>query len=193
MKRSVNHLATIGFEKIIFGVTEGEDGTITELVADKAGGGAIDATISGLGANQEIIYASNIPFYVSSQGVGDVKISLNVFDITHAGIYNKILGVETVEGVNVVGESTQAPYTGVVLTTKSSNGKRLFLGLAKTRFAHPDIAVGTNEAGSTKVNTDTIEGSCISDARGYVYMSAVESDTMTEAKFKQFVFNQVGA
>lgn len=41
-----------------------------------------------------------------------------------------------------------------------------------------------------ELQTDSIEGEFISDERGYVFMTAVESETMTLDKFKNLVNNK---
>lgn len=184
-------MATIGFESAHFGIY-GEDGEVTEYAVDKSAGGTIEASISGLGSEPLTVYASNVPFYVSARGVGETSISMNVFDLQGVtGLYNQLLGVETVDGINVVGQDTEAPYAGVVLVAHNKDGKEMYIGLTKVRFGHPEVALNTKEAGSAEPNTDTLEGACITDSRGYVYATAVEaSTTMTLDKFKAFVFNK---
>lgn len=108
------------------------------------------------------------------------------------GIYSEIIGAKTVEGANVIGSETEAPYVSVVMVTANKEGKRLFMGLTKGKFSHPDINMKTAEDKGVELQTDSIEGEFISDERGYVYLTAVESDTMTLDKFKNLVNNKAG-
>lgn len=185
-------MATVGFESVIFGVKTGAEGTLKELVADKSKGGAIEAKITGLGATSNTTYASNVPFFIASKGVSSPKVTLDVADLMDNGIYSEIIGAKTVEGANVIGSETEAPYVSVVMVTANKEGKRLFMGLTKGKFSHPDIDMKTAEDKGVELQTDSIEGEFISDERGYVYLTAVESETMTLQKFKDLVNNKAG-
>ncbi|MDT6468763.1 phage tail protein [Enterococcus faecium] len=185
-------MATVGFESVIFGVKTGADGTLKELVADKSKGGAIEAKITGLGATSNTTYASNVPFFIASKGVSSPKVTLDVADLMDNGIYSEIIGAKIVDGVNVIGSETEAPYVSVVMVTANKEGKRLFMGMTKGKFSHPDIDMKTAEDKGVELQTDSIEGEFISDERGYVYLTAVESEEMTLQKFKDLVNNKAG-
>ncbi|MDT2675049.1 major tail protein [Enterococcus dongliensis] len=182
-------MATVGFDSVIFGVQPGETGTLKELVADKSAGGAIEAKITGLGSTSNTTFASNVPFFIASKGVSAPKVTLDVADLMDNGIYQEVIGAETVDGVNVIGAETEAPYVSLVMITSNKEGKRLFMGMTKGKFSHPDIDMKTAEDKGVELQTDSIEGDFISDSRGYVFMTAVESETMTLAKFKDLVNN----
>lgn len=184
-------MALIGFEKAIITV-KGE--TEEQFVIDKTGGGTIEASISGLSADQTTVYASNVPIWVSAKGIGEITASLNVFDLYKGGVYEKILGIKKdTDGISVVGEDTEAPYVSVVFVTSNPSGKDIFLGLTKGRFSHPELALNTTEGGGTEPNTETIEGSFVTDDRGFAYMTAVESETVTLDKFIQKLNNKAAA
>ena len=183
-------MATVGFESVIFGVKTGAGGTLKELVADKSKGGAIEAKITGLGATSNTTYASNVPFFIASKGVSSPKVTLDVADLMDNGIYSEIIGAKTVDGANVIGSETEAPYVSVVMVTANKEGKRLFMGLTKGKFSHPDIDMKTAEDKGVELQPDSIEGEFISDERGYVYLTAVESEGMTLQKFKDLVNNK---
>lgn len=187
-------MAKIGFKSAHIHVPD-ESGTgYTTYTLDKAKGGAIEATISGLGAEATTVYASNVPFFVSAKGTGETTVSLNVFDLMAGGAYGAVLGIEAdAQGIMTVGQDTQAPYVAVTFVADDADGNEVYMGLTKVRFAHPDVALNTSEGGGTDPNTDTIEGSAISDARGYVYASGVGTETLTLAKFQDFVANKPAA
>lgn len=185
-------MATQGFDSAIFGVQSKTDGTLKELVADKSAGGAIEAKITGLGSTSNTIFASNVPFFIASKGVSSPKVTLDIADLLDNGIYQEVIGAEEVDGAHVIGADTEAPYTSLILISGTKEGKRLFMGMTKGKFSHPDIDVKTAEDKGVELQPDSIEGDFISDSRGYVFMTAVESETMTLAKFKSLVNNTVG-
>ena len=171
-------IALIGFEKAIISVPKAAGAGVDQLVIDKTGGGTIEASISGLSPDQTTVYASNVPIYVSAKGVGEITASLNVFDLYKNNVYEKILGItRDAEGVASVGQDTEAPYVSIVFVSSAPDGKKMFLGLTKGRFSHPELALNTSESGGTEPNTETIEGSFVTDSRGIAYMSGVEDGT----------------
>lgn len=184
-------MAKIGFKSAHIHVPNTEGTGYTTYNLDKTKGGAIEATISGLGAEATTVYASNVPFFVSAKGTGETTVSLNVFDLQAGGAYSAVLGITADEnGIMTVGQDTQAPYVSVTFVSDDADGNEVYMGLTKVRFAHPDVALNTSEGGGTDPNTDTIEGSAISDSRGYVYASGVKSETLTLEKFQDFVANK---
>lgn len=182
-------MATVGFDSVIFGIKPETGGALKELTADKSAGGAIEAKITGLGATSNTVFASNVPFFIASKGVSAPKVTLDVADLMDGGIYQEVIGAETVDGVNVIGAETEAPYVSLTMITSNKEGKRLFMGMTKGKFSHPDIDIKTGEDKGVELQTDSIEGDFISDDRGYVFMTAVESEEMTLTKFKNMVNN----
>lgn len=184
-------IALIGFEKAIISVPNAAGTGVEKLEIDKTGGGTIEASISGLSPDQTTVYASNVPIYVSAKGVGEITASLNVFDLYKNGVYEKIMGIKRdAEGVASVGQDTEAPYVSIVFVSSAPDGKKMFLGLTKGRFSHPELALNTSESGGTEPNTETIEGSFVTDSRGIAYMSGVEDSTkLTLEKFINKVNN----
>lgn len=188
-------IALIGFEKAIISVPKVAGEGLDQLVIDKTGGGTIEASISGLSPDQTTVYASNVPIYVSAKGVGEITASLNVFDLYKNGVYEKILGItRDAEGVASVGQDTESPYVSIVFVSSAPDGKKMLLGLTKGRFSHPELALNTSESGGTEPNTETIEGSFVTDSRGIAYMSGVEDGTtLTLEKFINKVNNTPAA
>lgn len=184
-------IALIGFEKAIISVPKAAGAGVDQLVIDKTGGGTIEASISGLSPDQTTVYASNVPIYVSAKGVGEITASLNVFDLYKNNVYEKIMGItRDADGVASVGQDTEAPYVSIVFVSSAPDGKKMFLGLTKGRFSHPELALNTSESGGTEPNTETIEGSFVTDSRGIAYMSGVENGTtLTLEKFINKVNN----
>lgn len=183
-------IAVVGFKKAIISVPKAEGSGVDKYTIDKSGGGTIEASIQGISAEQTTVYASNVPIWVSAKGVGELTASLNVFDLYKDNVYEKILGIERGEdGIAIVGEDTEAPYVSAVFVADGADGKEMYFGLVKGRFSHPEIALNTTESGGTEPNTETIEGSFVTDSRGFAYMSAVSSETLTLDKFVDKVNN----
>ena len=184
-------IALIGFEQAIISVPKAGGTGVEKLVIDKTGGGTIEASISGLSPDQTTVYASNVPIYVSAKGIGEITASLNVFDLYKNNVYEKIMGItRDAEGVASVGQDTEAPYVSIVFVSSAPDGKKMLLGLTKGRFSHPELALNTSESGGTEPNTETIEGSFVTDSRGIAYMSGVEDGTkLTLEKFIKKVNN----
>lgn len=177
-------MALIGFEKAIISVPKAQGTGVDKFVIDKSGGGTIEASISGLSPDATTVHASNVPIYVSAKGVGEITVSLNVFDLYKDNVYEAIMGITRDEdGVAIFGEDTEAPYVSVVFISSTPDGKDMALGLTKGRFSHPEIALNTSESGGTEPNTETIEGTFVTDAKGQAYMSAVLDETLTLDKF----------
>lgn len=131
-----------------------------------------------------------MPIWISAKGVGELSATLNVFDLYKDDAYEKILGIKKdSDGTMIVGEDTEAPYVSVVFVADNANGKEMMFGLPKGRFSHPEIALNTTESGGTEPNTETLEGSFVTDDRGYAYMSAVATETLTLDKFVDKVAN----
>ena len=184
-------IALVGFEKAIISVPKVSGDGVDQLVIDKTGGGTIEASISGISPDQTTVYASNVPIWVSAKGVGELTASLNVFDLYKNNVYERIMGItRDADGVAMVGQDTEAPYVSVVFVSSTADGKKMFLGLTKGRFSHPELALNTTESGGTESNTETIEGSFVTDSRGIAYMSGVEeASKLTLDKFINKVNN----
>src|SRR5699024_4523513 len=98
------------------------------------------------------------------------------------------------EGAASVGQDTEAPYVSIVFVSRAPDGKKMLLGLTKGRFSHQELALNTSESGGTEPNTETIEGSFVTDSRGIAYMSGVEDGkTITLEKFINKVNNSPAA
>lgn len=88
-------MALVGFEKAIISVPKSGGVGVDQLVIDKTGGGTIEASISGISPDQTTVYASNVPIWVSAKGVGELSVSLNVFDLYKKQCIRKNYGYHT--------------------------------------------------------------------------------------------------
>lgn len=181
-------MANIGFKKAIFTIGE------QQYTVDKTKGGTIEAKISGIANEATTVDASDIPFFVYQKGVGNISVDLTVFDLQSVdGLYKALFGVEEEEGISIVGANTTPAYTSLVLVSENAQGKDLYFGLTKGKFAHPDIELATKAEGKADPKTITTTGTFVADERGYAYMTAVQSEQITEDKFVKKVNNKPAA
>ncbi len=172
-------MASIGFKKAIF--TIGEE----SYTVDAQTGGTIDAKISGISNEAITVDASDVPFFVYQKGVGQITCDLTLFDIQSVpNLYKKLYGIQEEEGISILGSETKPAYTSLVLISENHESAPLYFGLTKGKFGHPDLELGTKTSdGKVDPKTVATTGTFISDSRGYAYMTAVGSETITEDLF----------
>jgi phi13 family phage major tail protein len=134
------------------------------------------------------VYASNIPFYVSAQGVSSPKLDLDIADIPE-DVLNAITGVTVENGIAKIGSKTQPPYVAVILKTSGANGDDIYIGLTKGKFGYPELDLKTAEDKGVELNTDSISGEFIARSDSFVYAKGRTSQQgFTPESFKQFIF-----
>lgn len=115
---------------------------------------------------------------------------MTVFDLQSVeGLYATLFGVQEEDGISIVGADTAPAYTSLILVSENAQGKDLYFGLTKGKFAHPDIELSTKSEGKADPKTVATTGTFIADERGYAYMTAVQSETVTEELFAKKVNN----
>jgi phi13 family phage major tail protein len=156
-------------------VIEGTDGE----------GATMEANITGLAKEPSKVYGSNIAYYTSRKGVGDVSADMTLLDIPDA-VQDKILGYthgtaeSSLASATFIGEDTEAPYASVLLESETMNGDNtVLLGLLKGSFSK-------NEAKLTSLNGDTFTP----EGEAFVF-TAIASDTEGDAK-GQYVVKYIG-
>jgi len=181
-------MATIGFESVMFGIMDENENTTQVYTIDGTNGGTIEAKLQGLGATMNTVYASNIPFYVSAQGVSSPQLELNLADIPE-DVLNALTGVTVEDGIAKVGSNTQPPYVAVILKSKGAQGDDIYFGLTKGKFGYPELDIKTAEDKGVELSTDTITGEFIARSDSIVYAKGRTSETsFTFDTFKQFIF-----
>lgn len=183
-------MATVGFKAIHLAQLGKDDEVVKEFEVNAAQGGAIGAKVTGMGATPNIVYASDVPFHVSAQGVSSPKLALDIADL-YMELSIGMTGAEkTKDGIITIGANTKPPYMSVVLVTTDKDGNDLFIGLMKGKFTAPDEELKTSEDKGVELQTDAVEGDFIarsSDALVYAKASTA-TDGVTLEAFKAFVF-----
>lgn len=183
-------MASVGFDGIAVGIHDGDTEVIKEVIEVATDAGAIEAQISGLGAQMNTTYANNVPFYVSAVGTGTPELTLQVADLG-SEVVSKILGVEYKDGIERLGAKTEAPYISIVLKSKSRTGSDLYIALLKGKMAYPEQNLATSTDSGAELNTDEITGTFQARRLDSLVFVKARSDNQgfTKEAFDKLVFN----
>lgn len=164
----------IGFKRIKIQPL-GSDGTISGdlivLEGKQNEGATQEADISGLSADAVKVYGSNVPYYVSQKGTGDVSVKFKLLDMPSTA-EDQILGYETVESLKaqLIGENTEPPYCAVLIESEDTQGNVAMFGFFNGKFSKTDVSLKTKEAKNFEP-----------DGESYTY-TPVTSDMENESK-----------
>lgn len=178
---------TIGFDSVTFGVLDGEGVVVGELLESKGEKktGAVEASIEGITAELKKVYASNIPIYVSSGGVGDVKSKITIFNLLEEQ-FSQILGWEEVEGLSGVlgrGKNSDSPYVACALQSKAVDGEVIIYGLPKGKFSLNEVSLETGTDEGAEPEGYELEGDHAANEGGFTFLKFKG----TEAEAKTFL------
>ncbi|HEO6614712.1 TPA: phage tail protein [Streptococcus agalactiae] len=138
-------MQAVGFKRMTIQVLS--DAKKKIVIEGAAGKGATKtAKISGLSAAPVKTYGSDIAYYTSRRGVGDVKMETEAIDIPFEHLQT-ILGYKkggTTTGVTFIGEDTEAPEVSVLLEAPGTEGN-VYLGFFKGTFSMEDFELKTKE------------------------------------------------
>ncbi len=184
-------MAVVGFDAAKISILDDNEKVTDTFTIDRSAGGTIEANISGLAPNMNVVYASNVPFYVSAKGTSEVKCELTVADLDDLGTeaVNKILGREqdSTTKITKVGVNTTPPYCVLELISKDKQGKGLYLGLLKGKFTFDGEDIKTSDNNGSQLSEDKVTMQCISRKDGYIYAKAKEADGTTQEDFEKFI------
>lgn len=145
-------------------------------------GATSTAEITGLSKEATTVAGSNITYYISRRGTGEVKVNLGLLDFPE-GASDVVLGYKKdgEDGITYIGEDTEAPYVGIILESENLQGDKAELAFYKGTFSREQISLKTLDP---KENFTP-------EADAYVF-SAISSDAEGEQK-GQTVGKYVGA
>lgn len=181
---------TVGFKRLIVRILDGkqdvEEGKNLFIIEGKADKGATQtAKISGLASEATKSYGSNLAYYVSRKGVGDVKVDFTLLDMPDI-VENTILGYEEKNGLTLVGENTEAPYCAVMMESTTLGGEPVVFGLFKGTFTRDEKELETTKEKQDELAGDSFSFTAIAadkdEYKGYYYLKAVGSEKVTKAK-----------
>ncbi|MFT8909605.1 MAG: major tail protein, partial [Lentilactobacillus diolivorans] len=131
-------LGTIGFRRVLLGIMDDNE-QVTDVVAiDENSGGAIDFKASGFMGQSNVVYASNIAYWVSDAGTGTGKVELSVVELP-SDVNIKVLGDELNEdGVYLTKADVKQPYVAIIAEAQDLNHNPMWVGVAKAKFGTTD-------------------------------------------------------
>lgn len=149
----------IGFKRIKIqpldesGTKKGEP-IVIEGLANK--GASQEATISGISPEAVKVWGSDVPYYVSQKGTGDISVALTIMDLPNAEEAT-ILGYEqdTESGAQLIGENTEPPYCAMILESSDAQGNVAMLGFFKGKFRKGDVALKSKDGSNYTPNGDS--------------------------------------
>lgn len=125
------------------------DGDVIVIEGIQDEGATQEANISGLSSEPVKIYGSNISYYISQNGTGDVSVELKLLDVP-SDAEDTMLGYQTDTDLKAqfVGENTEPPYCAVLLESSDTKGNVALFGFFKGKFNKTDISLKTKEGGN---------------------------------------------
>lgn len=136
----------IGFKRMTIQVL-GETAQKFVIEGESKKGATKTAKISGLSADPIQTYGSDLAYYTTRRGVGEVKVDFELIDIPLA-VQKVIFGFKTGEsatGLTFIGEDTEAPEVSILLEAPDTEGNA-YIGFFKGTFSKEDIDLKTMEA-----------------------------------------------
>ena len=115
------------------------------LVEGKDGEGAtVNAEISGLSADPVKVAGSDITYYISRKGVGDIEVALGILDLPEkaSDILLGFKAATAIDEITYIGNDTEAPYCSLLLEASDDEGTALF-GFYKGTFSREKINLET--------------------------------------------------
>lgn len=178
----------IGFKRLTIRILDGSDPTpdtnVFVLEGAENKGATNSAKINGLSTDPVKTNGSDVAYYISRKGVGDVNVDLELLDVPD-NILNKILGYKEKGGIAYVGETTEAPYCSIAMESRTADGKIFAYGFFKGTFSMEGDELKTLEGKVEALATEKFKFTAIaSDAeetKGQ-YMSKLAGGD--EAKYK---------
>lgn len=191
-------LTSVGFKKMTIGIFD-KDGKIPAanqfVIEGKQDKGAtVSAEISGLSKEATKVYGSNIPYYISQKGTGDISASFGLLDLPE-GVNDKILGYKTddTKGFSFLGEDTEPPYCAVLMESEDLSGETAMLGLFKGKFSREAINLNTTTNDAFEPEAEEYVFAAITndkdgDAKGQSLVKFVGDDETKITALKALVF-----
>ncbi|MBC2369376.1 phage tail protein [Listeria booriae] len=181
----------VGFKRATVGVLD-ESGKVMaakkHVIEGKQGEGATtEAQITGLSAEAKKVFGSDIAYYVSQKGVGDLKLEFSALDIP-VKMHNDVLGwvKDTVRGFTVVGENTEPPYAAALLESTDADGNPVAIALFKGRFSMDELGLKTKTEDSFEPDAEKTTMNCVSNKDGLSFGMAVGEEEVTKLKAYTF-------
>ena len=185
-------MVLVGFKRMTIRVLDGEAtptlGKNLFVVEGKTGEGATrTAKISGLSSEPVKTYGSDVAYYTSKRGVGDVKMEMTAVDIPHMTLA-KILGHVVKDEIVYIGENSNAPLCSVMLESTTANGTKAQVGFFKGSFSMDAEEFETLKDKQEELPDDSLSFSAIAsddeEIKGNYYGKYIGNDEEKIKKLK---------
>ena len=174
-------MTLVGFKKATIGVLDATGKAVEtfEIIGKQDQGATTSAEITGMSKEATRVYGSDIAYYVSQKGTGDVTCNLGLLDLPDE-VNDKILGYKKEGEISYIGSDTEAPFCSLMLESSNMQGDTVILGFFKGKFAKEAINMQTlnNEAFTPEAET---------------YVFSAVSDTKEGETFGQVIGKYIGA
>ena len=129
-------------------------------------GASQEATISGISPEMVKVWGSDVPYYVSQKGTGDISVALTLFDLPMKAEAT-ILGYETDEVTQAifVGEDAEPPYCAMTLESTDGQGNAAIMGFFKGKFRKGDVSLKSKDGSAYTPNGDSYTFSVVASTR----------------------------
>lgn len=187
-------MATLGFKSIEIGIHDGDTENVTKIFKiDAEEGGAIEAKLSGLAAQVNALWASNVPFHVDASGTGTPQLEVSAADLTEE-IAAAISGATFEDGILKLGKDAKAPYVSVLLEADGIKNDSIYIALLKGKFGHPDgadLKTGDDKGKEADTTDSSFTGQFVNrKLDGYTYFKTRSSNPDFDlTAFRSLVFN----
>lgn len=131
-------IGTAGFRRIFLGIMDSDEKVIKVVKIDEISGGAINFKASGFTGQSNVVYASNIAYWISDAGTGTGKIEISAVELPD-DISTAVLGDEVDENsIYVTKSDVKQPYVAIIAEAQDLEGKPMWIGIGKSKFGTTD-------------------------------------------------------
>lgn len=135
-----------------------DTGNIIEIKGTAQQGATSSFDITGLTKEAVKVYGSNKIYYMVRKGVGEVAANFGILDLPFEA-EGEILGYSNTfgEGIQAVGEKTEAPYMSVVVEAEDLQGEPVAFAIVAGSFSKDGMSGETiNDSDFTPVPGDYV-------------------------------------
>ncbi|MEJ4209073.1 major tail protein [Enterococcus faecium] len=194
-------MTLVGFKKMTIGIFDSTGkipaANLYVIEGEQDKGATVSAEISGLSKEPSKVYGSNIAYYVSQKGTGDVSATFGLLDLP-TEVNDKILGYKTdTNKISFLGEDTEPPYCAILMESDDLNGDTAMLAMFKGKFSRESINLNTttNEAFEPEAEEyvfSAIANDVEGDAKGQTVAKYVGDEEASITALKEMVFPAAG-
>ena len=188
-------MTLVGFKSMTVRVLDNQEqatvGTNIFAFEGKENKGATQKVdIKGLSPEVTKVYGSNIAYYVSRKGVGNVEADFEILDL-RMQVAEILLGYKKSGALGFIGSDTEAPYCSVLLESEEPDGTPVYVALFKGSFSKEELGAETlkektEELGSDKLKFTALPGDT-GDAAGQYLGYYIGRDEQEVTKLKQLL------